>query len=173
MKKLLTATLLASACIVPAYAQSTHYYGAVDFGTINYSGSGSYSSPGAVTLSGGYHFLPNVDLEAGLTMINSSSATVPGKGRINIDQHIVSAVAVGHLPLNANLHVIGKLGLGSHNDEINGVPDDLIYGVGLQYLVDRKLSVRLQYESLGRAKAPDSGNKADMTRLALGVALNF
>jgi opacity protein-like surface antigen len=173
MKKIFATALLASACIAPVYAQSTPYYGAVDYGTVNYNGSGSYSSPGAITFSGGYHFLPNLDLEAGLTVVNNSSATVPGKGRVNIDQNIISAAAVGHLPLNANLHVIGKLGLGAHNSEINGVPDDLIYGIGLQYLVDRKLSLRLQYESLGRARAPDSSNKVDMTRLALGVALNF
>jgi hypothetical protein len=73
MKKLLAAALLCCAAATPVLAQSYRYYGAIDYGTLDMSGSGSFSSPGALTLSGGYHFMPNVAGEAGITMIDRKS----------------------------------------------------------------------------------------------------
>jgi len=173
MKNFLAAALLCSAALTPALAQTSRYYGAADYGTVSFSGPGSYSSPGALTLSGGYHYLPNLDLEAGLTLIGSATADIPGTGRVSISQNILSAVAVGKVPLNSSVHLFGKAGVGLHDGEVNGLPDDLIYGFGAQILFDRQLSMRVQYESLGRAKVPNTSSRADMTRLAVGVAYDF
>lgn len=173
MKKLLAAALLCSAAATPALAQNSRYYGAIDYGTIDYSGTGAYSSPGALTLSGGYQFLTNLDLEAGLTLIGDANVDLPGSERVSIDEHILSAVAVGKVPINPNVTVFGKAGLGLHDGEINGLPDDLIYGFGAQFLFDKQLSMRVQYESLGRTKVPTTSSYADMKRLSVGVAYNF
>ncbi|MEQ1658634.1 MAG: porin family protein [Hylemonella sp.] len=173
MKKFLATALLCSATLTPALAQTSRYYGAADYGIVSFSGPGSYSSPGALTLSGGYHYLSNLDLEAGFTMIGNATADVSGPGRVSISQNILSAVAVGKVPLNSSINLFGKAGVGLHDGGINGLPDDLIYGFGAQILFDKQLSGRVQYESLGRAKVPSTSSKADMTRLSVGVAYNF
>jgi len=173
MKKLLAAALLCSAAATPALAQNYRYYGALDYGTLNMSGSGSYSSPGALTLSGGYRFLPNVAGEAGITMIGDASANIPGAGRVNVSQSIVSAVAVATMPINPNFNVFGKAGVGIHNGEINGLPDDLIFGFGGQFVLNPKVGLRLQYESLGRTKISSTSTRADLTRLSIGATYNF
>lgn len=172
MKKLFSALLLCSAALSPALAQSSRYYGAVDYGIVHYSGPGNYSSPGALSLSGGYNLLPNLDLEAGITLIGNADATVPGPRRVDLSEHIVHAVAVGRVPLNPQITLFGKAGLGLHDGSINGLPDDLIYGFGMQVRLDREFSMRVQYESLGRAQVPGGGT-ADMTRLSLGLAYHF
>lgn len=173
MKKLISTALLCISAAAPAFAQSSRYYGAVDYGTVNLSGPGSYSSPGALTLSGGFRVFPNLAAEAGLTMMGNVSADVPGPGRVSISQTIVSAVAVGYVPINNSLNLFGKAGIGLHNGEVNGLPDDLIFGFGAQILIDRQFSGRIQYESMGRVKVPSSSHRADMTRLSVGVAMNF
>ncbi len=173
MKKILATALLCSAALTPALAQSSRYYGAADYGIVSFSGPGSYSSPGALTLSGGYHYLPNLDLEAGLTLIGSATANVPGTGRVSINQNILSAVAVGKVPLNSQIHLFGKAGVGLHDGGVNGLPDDLIYGFGAQIRFDREFSMRVQYESLGRTKVPSTSSRADMTRLSVGVTYDF
>lgn len=173
MKKLLAATLLCSIATTPALAQSSAFYGAADYGTVNMSGPGSYSSPDALTVSAGYRYLSNLNLEAGLTMIGSATADVPGPGRVSISQTIVSATALGIVPINSTVNLFGKAGVGVHNGEINGLPDDLIYGFGTHIQVARNVAVRFQYESLGKAKIPSSSSKADLSRLAVGATVDF
>ena len=175
MKKLLTALILCGSIGLPALAQNqnSRYYAAIDYGTVDYSGPGSYSSPGALSLSGGYHFLPNVDLEAGLTLVGKADANVPGSGGVDVSEHIVHAVAIGKVPLNQQVVLFGKAGLGLHDGQINGLPDDLIYGFGMQVIFDRELSMRAQYESLGRTELPGNAGHADMKRLSIGLLFNF
>lgn len=173
MKTFLAAAVICSAAIAPALAQSSRYYGAVDYGTITMSGPGGYSSPESLTVSGGYRYLSNVNFEAGFTMVGSSTAFVPGVGRVSVSQSILSAVAVGLLPLSSQFSAYGKAGVGVHNGDINGIPDDLILGFGGQLQINPRISARVQYEMLGRAKIPSSNTKADMTRLSFGATVSF
>ncbi len=173
MKKLLTAFLFCVALSSTAWAQGSRYYAAVDYGTVSYSGPGFYSSPGALSLSGGYRYLPNLDFEAGLTFVGRSIADVPGVGRVDLSENILSAVAIGKIPLNNQVNLFGKLGLGLHDGSINGLTDDLIYGFGVQVLFDKELSLRVQYESLGRVQLPGRADTADLSRLAVGLAFSF
>jgi opacity protein-like surface antigen len=174
MKKLLATALLCSAAATPVLAQSTKsFYGALDYGMLGMSGSGSFSSPGALTLSGGYRYTSTLGAEAGLTLMGDASADLPSGARVNISQSILSVVAVATVPLNREFNAFGKAGLGLHNGEINGLPDDLIFGFGGQYLLDSRTSLRLMYESLGRAKIPSTTAKADLSRLSIGVTYNF
>jgi opacity protein-like surface antigen len=174
MKKLLTVVLLCAAAASPVLAQSARtYYGALDFGTLNMSSSRPISSPNALTVSGGYRFMPNLAGEVGYTMVGDTSINVPGVGPVTVSQYILSAVAVGSLPIDRNFTLFGKLGLALHNGEINGIPDDVILGFGGQLMVTPKVSLRLQYESLGRAPIPSTTYKADMSRLSVGAIYNF
>lgn len=171
MKKLLAVALLCSAAATPVLAQSTRYYGALDYGTLNMSGP--WSSTDALTLSAGYQFAPHVAAEAGVTLIGASSANIPGTGRVSINQTLLSAVAVGVIPINPSFNLFGKAGVGLHNGTINGLPDDLIYGLGGQLLLNPKLSLRLQYESLGRTRVPNTTSWSELSRLAFGATYNF
>jgi opacity protein-like surface antigen len=174
MKKLLTAFLLCVAAASPALAQSAHtYYGAFDFGALDMSSSRPISSPNALTVSGGYRLMPNLAGEVGYTMVGDTSVNVPGVGPVTISQYILSAVAVGSLPVDKNLTLFGKLGVGLHNGEINGIPDDVILGFGGQIMLNPKVSLRVQYESLGRAPIPSTTYKADLSRLSFGAIYNF
>jgi opacity protein-like surface antigen len=174
MKKLLTAALLCAAAASPVLAQSVHtYYGAVDFGTLNVSTTRAVSSPNALTISGGYRFMPNLAGEVGYTTIGDTSVNVPGVGPVSVSQYILSAVAVGTLPVAKDLNLFGKLGVGLHNGEINGIPDDVILGFGGQFLLNPKVSLRVQYESLGRTKLSSTPYTADLSRLAFGATYNF
>lgn len=173
MKKLLAIALLCSAAVTPALAQSSPYYGAIDYGSISMSGPGSYSSPDALTASVGYRYLPNLNFEGGITMVGSATATTPIGTRVSVSQSIVSAVAVGLLPINKDFNLFGKAGVGLHNSDINGLPDDLVLGFGGQFQINPKVSARAQYEILGKAKIPTTNDKADMTRLSIGAVVNF
>lgn len=173
-KPLVTALLCSVAAAAPVLAQSSRYYGAVDYGTVSMSGPGSYSSPGALTASVGYRYLPHVSFEGGLTMVGSITATTPpGGGRVSVNQSILSAVALGHVPVNRDVSLFGKAGVGLHNGEVNGLPDDLILGFGGQFQIEPKFIARVQYEMLGKAKIPTTSDKADMTRLSVGLTVDF
>lgn len=172
MKKLLVAALLCSAAATPALAQSSRYYGAVDYGTANISGY-SATSPGALTVSAGYRHIPNLNFEAGLTQFGSATAVAPGTGRVSINETMVSAVAVGLLPMDRDVDLFGKVGVGLHNNEVRGLPDDLVFGFGGQVKINPQFSVRLQYESLGRIKIPTTNERADVSRLSVGAVVNF
>ena len=174
MKKLFATVVLCGAAITPALAQSSRYYGAIDYGTINMSGPGSYSSPDALTASVGYVYQPNLRFEGGVTLVGSATATTPpSAARVSVSQTIVSAVAVGLLPINRDFSLFGKAGVGLHNGDINGLPDDLVLGFGGEFQINPTVSVRAQYEILGKAKTPNSNDKAAMTRLSIGAVANF
>ena len=171
MKKLLAAALLCSAALTPVLAQSNRYYGAIDYGTLYMSGP--WSSPDALTVSGGYKFAPNLAAEAGLTMIGNATTNAVGGGGVSVNQYIVSAVAVGILPMNSNFNLFGKAGLGLHNGDVNGLPDDLILGFGGQFMLTSQIGLRLQYESLGRTRVPQTTRWSELSRLSFGATYNF
>jgi hypothetical protein len=171
-RKLLVTALLCSAAAAPALAQSSRLYGAVDYGTASISGY-SATSPGALTASAGYRYLPNLNFEAGITQFGSATAVAPGTGRVSINETMVSATAVGILPINRDVDLFGKLGIGLHNNEVRGLPDDLVFGFGGQVKITPQFSLRLQYESLGRIKIPTTNERTDISRLSFGAVVNF
>jgi opacity protein-like surface antigen len=126
-----------------------------------------------LTISGGYRFLPNLAGEAGLTLIGNATVNPPSAPAVNVSQTLLSVVGVGTVPLNSQISLFGKAGIGVHNGDVNGLPDDLIFGFGGRVLLSEKLSVRLQYESLGRAKIPSTSTRADLTRLSVGATYDF
>ena len=171
MKKLLGFTLLCAVISTPVLAQSAYsYYGALDYGNVSVSGA---SSPSALTASGGYRYSRNLAFEAGYTVFGDVSVNVPGSGTLSVTQSMISAVAVGTLPLDRDFSLFGKLGVGLHNGEMNGYPDDLIYGIGAQFNHSSRWSLRAQYENLGKAKLVSALPRAEMTRLSIGALYNF
>ncbi len=181
MKKTAIALLLGAAAAAPAFAQSpSHWYGALDFGTLNMKNT-NYADPGSMTVSGGYRFNPNFALEGGLTLIGES--TLYGTGTSStLRQSDARFLAVGILPLNQSVELFGKAGLGAHyariTNNVNGnynyyTNTNLILGVGAQFNINSRFGLRLQYEALGKAKATETDPGADLSRVSLGGVLNF
>lgn len=179
MKKTIATLLLGAAAAAPALAQS-HWYGALDVGTLNMKNT-NYADPGSMTVSGGYRFNPNFALEGGLTLIGESNLYGSGTST-TLRQSDARFLAVGILPLNQSFELFGKAGLGAHyariTNNLNGsynyyTNTNLIVGVGAQFNINSRFGLRLQYESLGKAKATENDPGADISRVSLGGVLNF
>lgn len=173
MKKLFAAALISSVATTALAQSSNPYYAAVDYGIINIGGSGASSSPSALTASGGYRFTPSLAAEAGYTLIGDVSVNTPGSGALSVSQSILSAAAVGTLPVSRDVNLFGKLGMGVHNGEMSGLPDDLIFGLGGQLILSSRASLRLQYENLGKSKLVSTLPKGELTRFSIGAIYNF
>lgn len=183
MKKTLAAALLCTAAVAPALAQSdSHWYGALDIGTLNMQDS-NYPDPGSLTISGGYRFNRNVAAEAGITGYGDSTL-VDSFGTSTARQGDLRFLAVGFLPLNPNFELFAKAGLGLHSVKMVGTgaysstytphtTTNVIVGFGGQVNFNRRFGMRLQYEALGKAKSTDTDPGADISRVSVGGVLNF
>jgi hypothetical protein len=175
INKLLAAALLcgAAAAATPALAQSSTYYGAVDYGNVSLSGPGSYTGAGALTVSAGYRYLPNLNFEAGFTMVGAMTADVPGTGRVSVGETVLGVTAIGLYPVGKDVTLFGKAGAGLHSGVMSGLPDDLILGIGAQLQFRPRIAGRVQYETLGKVDIPSADYKADMSRLSVGAVVDF
>lgn len=181
MKKNIVTLLLGAAAAVPALAQSqSHWYGALDVGTLNMKNT-NYADPGSLTVSGGYRFNPNFALESGVTLIGESNLYGSGTST-TLRQSDVRFLAIGILPLSESFELFGKAGLGAHYARITNNLDgsynqytntNAIFGVGAQFNINSRFGLRLQYESLGKAKATETDSGADLSRVSVGGVLNF
>jgi hypothetical protein len=184
MKKVLGPALLCLACATPALADADrpHWYGAIDIGTLTMQNT-QYADPGSLTVSGGYRFSRHLAAEGGLTAIGDSTLT-DGSGTRTARQGDMRLLAVGYLPLNENLELFGKAGLGLHGARILGTgsygssptvhtTSNLILGVGVQLNFNQRFGMRLQYEDLGKSKASATDTGADISRVSIGGVLKF
>ncbi len=183
MKKTLAAALLCAAAAAPALAQNNgHWYGALDFGTLNMKNS-DYPDPGSVTLSAGYRFNRNVAAEGGITGYGDSTITT-STGSSTARQGDMRFLAVGFIPLGENFELFGKAGLGFHSVRMLGTGAyattdsphttmNLVVGLGAQVNFTPKFGMRFQYEALGKAKSSETDPGADISRVSVGGVLNF
>jgi OOP family OmpA-OmpF porin len=169
MKKLFVSLVLCGAATSVLAQSAFSYYGALDFGNVSVNGA---SSPNALTASGGYRYSRNLAFEAGYSLIGDVSVNAPG-GSLSVSQSLLSVVAVGSLPLDRDFSLFGKLGVGLHNSQMNGFPDDMVYGFGAQFNHSSRWSLRAQYENLGKTSLVSTLPRAEMTRLSVGVMYNF
>lgn len=183
MKKHLAAALLGATALTPALAQTDgHWYGALDVGTLKMRNS-DYPEPGSMTISAGYRFNRNVAAEGGITGYGDSTL-VDGSGSSTARQGDMRFLAVGILPLNQNFELFGKAGLGLHSVRMRGTgaypstsephtTGNIILGFGAQVNFTPRFGMRLQYESLGKAKSSETDPGADISRVSIGGVLNF
>jgi OOP family OmpA-OmpF porin len=183
MKKTLAAMSMCTALAAPALAETGgHWYGALDVGTLNMRNS-SYPEPGSLTISAGYRFNRNVAAEGGITGYGDSTLVDPS-GSSTARQGDLRFLAVGILPLNESFELFGKAGLGLHSVKMIGTgayastsephgTANIIVGVGGQVNFSSKFGMRLQYESLGKAKSSETDPGADISRVTVGGVLNF
>lgn len=183
MNKTLATALLCIAAAAPAFAQSHgHWYGALDFGNLTMKNT-DFPEPGTMSIGGGYRFNPNLAAEGSLMFVGDSTL-VDSIGTRNARQSALQFAAVGFLPLSQSFELFGKAGLGFHTVKMSGTgayagtydpytTTNIIYGGGAQVNFSPRFSMRLQYESLGKAKSSATDPGADISRVSVGAMINF
>lgn len=183
MKKIIATALLCAAVATPALAQKeSHWYLALDAGTLKMQNS-NYANPGSLTVSGGYRFNRNFALEGGLTGYGDSTL-VYNNGTTTAEQGDARFLAVGILPLSQSFDLFGKAGIGFHTAKVTGTgayagtynketTTNVIIGFGGQFNINSRFGLRLQYEALGKSKSSPSDPGADISRVSIGGVLNF
>lgn len=183
MKKVLATALLCAAITTPALAQkANHWYLALDAGTLQMKNT-DYPNPGSLTVSGGYRFSPNFALEGGLTGYGDSTL-VYNNGTTTAQQGDARFLVLGILPLSQSFELFAKAGIGFHTAKVTGTgayantysketTSNGIIGIGGQFNINQRFALRLQYESLGKAKSSPSDPGADISRVTFGGVLNF
>jgi hypothetical protein len=91
----------------------------------------------AFKILGGYQFHPNVAGEVAYGMLYDK-----GGAEVNV----LEAVAVGMFPLGHQVSVLGKIGLANVDSDPGDRDNEITWGVGLQYDVNRNAGVRLQWQ---------------------------
>ena len=174
MKKIIAA-LLSVLIAAPALADDTgRFYVAGDLGTASYSNVSPFSNPGAIRIAGGYHFSPMLAAELGYSIFGDSTVSDPF-GSATLSAYSFQIAAVGSLPLNEQFDLIGKIGLASNSEKYTGgasySESDLLIGLGAQFHVNSRVSVRLLYDNYGKFDNYPYPMKA--TSISVGVAYNF
>jgi OOP family OmpA-OmpF porin len=179
MKKLIVVLISGLAAMGMAQAQTTSkaYVGAaVSASDTNYRIGGATDVKaggykGAGKIFGGYEFDQTWGVEAGYTDLRSTDGTYRignTAGRVNSDGSRTYVAAKASLPMNQQVSVYGKLGVGySKTDVSMSTPsvsfddsDTEAYGaVGAQYSLNQNVALIAEYERYGKKK--DFGPKAD------------
>lgn len=185
MKKIIAIASLSALIASPALADdSARFYLAIDSGVVVLANAGTYPDQRAVSLAGGYHISPNLAIEVGTFTTYDDSPIASGTGRQVSEQKVFGVSAVGTYPLNKYFEVFGKLGWNTVTtsqtlhyttgpSSSGAATTNLTYGLGAQYNISSHFGIRVQYESLGKAKVDSAGTGADITRSSFGVVYNF
>jgi OmpA-OmpF porin, OOP family len=184
MKQLVIA-VLAAFCAIPAMAADSYYVGAsvgraeqklsVEGVTLSENGTSG-------SVFGGYQFTNLIGGEIGYA--NLGKATVSGNGAtLSAEPESVYAAVTGTWPLTAELSVFGKAGVArthtkgttSYNGTVESDSTNhtsAMFGVGVSYAINPKLSVFGEYQNFGKIIDETDGNlKAD--NLAVGLRYKF
>jgi OOP family OmpA-OmpF porin len=183
MKRIATALLLFAAISAPVFAADKPFYVAADYGKLSMSDAAPLANPGAIRVTGGYHFNPNFAVEAGYMAVGDSTVT-NSFGSYTYAQSSLQASGVISLPLGDSFSLFGKVGVASNYGKLTGTGSyaslntsatttNAIYGIGGQYNFNQLVGMRLQYEKLGKSKAASSASGVDLTRISAGVVFSF
>lgn len=181
MKKILTVALLSSFAVTPAFADNTgKMYIGGDFGSTTFSNMSPFPNPRVIRAVLGYHLTPNIAAEAGYSVFGDSTYTYTGfGGSTTLSTRAFQVSAIGSLPLISDFDLTGKIGFTRNRGELTnttGISDDqinrgVIWGVGAQYHLSSRTTLRVQYEDYGDFfnYSPAMG----ATAVSLGVLFGF
>lgn len=152
MKKILTPAALALFALtgLSAAAHAEGLYVGGSLGSSHYKGDAiggatTDNSDLGLKLYGGYALTPHFAVEAGVVDLGKASSAA---GRVTSNGIFVDAV--GTLPLDKGYSVLGRIGLvnGGAKNSLTGSDygTKLKLGAGLQYQIDRNVSLRGEWE---------------------------
>lgn len=176
MKKVLIVALISSALSMPAFAGDEGFYAAADLQTWSLSNLGGASNPSAgYRIGAGYRFSSNVAAEVGFAKSGNGTA-----GGASYNVSATQVAVVGMYPINDQFDLIGKVGYSANKLEGPAIAgcttcskNDLMFGIGAQYNINRQFALRLQYESVGKVEASTGGSNAAGTNVSIGGIYNF
>ncbi|MFP5390234.1 MAG: porin family protein [Gammaproteobacteria bacterium] len=183
MKKLIFALIAAATAMSAAHAQGP-YVGLGVASTdheYNFSGADGDGWKANAKIFGGYEFDQTWGIEAGYTDIRKADAryTVGNtNGTLHTDGNRSYIAAKANLPINEQVSVYGKLGVGySKVKASTSVPNlswsdsktEAYGGLGAQYALNKNVALTLEYERYGKKK--DVGAKAD--QITVGARYAF
>ncbi len=107
---------------------------------------------------GGYRFNQNFALEGGYADFGKSTFSIPGFASGTAEATTIFVQAVGMIPINPTVSLLGKAGLhlwdAKENGQILGTPfsvsddgTDLAFGLGVQFNFSRQFALRLEWEN--------------------------
>jgi OOP family OmpA-OmpF porin len=171
MKKMLFATILGAALVVPFAAQAAGGYVGGGFGQSTYdvddAGATTTSrdeSGSGFKLYGGYEFDQNWGVEVGYANLGKLKNVYNVLGT-NVTRsaksYSVYVAGTGTLPLNEQFSLFGKLGLATNHISVDGSAggftvsesgskSGMMFGVGAAYNVTKNVAVTLEYENFGK-----------------------
>lgn len=194
MKSRLMGIALLSVLSAPALAAQPYYFG-VDLGTSSLSnasgtltsGGTTYSytfpNPGNVRFSFGSHLSEQFGLEVGYTIFGDSIVDFGGGSKLTGSASSFQFAGIGTLPVNETISAYGKLGMASNKIDVKSEgslftgatvsqsKSNLFYGIGLQYKVNDRMSVRGEFTDYGDAS---SGNTPlGVSSFSIGMTYGF
>lgn len=198
MKKILAVALL-SAFAAPAFAADSAFYGAFDIGQSDAkdacngipAGVSCKKTDTAFRLAGGYQFTPRWGAEisyADLGKVRASGLVLGVPVTAEAKSNSVQLAATGTFPISGGFSIIGKLGIArtevkeSATAALGGLvasatakatSTKAAYGIGAQYDFTKNVSVRAQYEDLGKVGDANTTGTSKVTLVSAGLVFKF
>lgn len=207
MKRTLFAAFITMAATAPAHASDWYLLGEVSQSNVDLdtsaldtvlsdNGASSLNSSDSGSsnqwrLQAGYQVNPNFALEAGYIDLGKSSykgTFSGGKATADWTAGGLDVAAVGMLPMNHSLTLLGKVGAISAKTKtdwsssgISGIPNGSesktqfkpFIGLGAAYSLNPKSDLRFEYERFNGIGDASVTGKADVSILSLGVSYHF
>jgi OOP family OmpA-OmpF porin len=155
------------------------YYGAIDYQamTLKQPTGGVLKNPDAsFRLAGGYNFSPILAVEVGYSKIGDMTCS----GCVTVKTVSLQVAAVGTYSINSSFDLFGKLGVAMNSVTLSAPvanttlgSNELLYGIGGQYNINKKMGVRVQYESLGKFLSLAGAGDYSLTAISVGAVYNF
>lgn len=144
----------------------------------------------------GYQFNPNFALEGGYVNLGKANITniatpIAGSLRGDVKSDGWNLMAVGILPLTGDFSLLGKVGALFSTTKGDYTPTgavflapgvqpsytksetNLAYGIGLQYNINKSMSVRAEAESFVDLRSSDASKKRNVDLYSIGLIFKF
>lgn len=144
MKKLAAVVALSAVCATSAFAADDGAYVGVKLGNANKSVAGVSESNTGFGIFGGFKFNPNIAVEAEYVDLGTVAS-----GFIKFST--MDVAAVGFLPLNNQVSILGRLGMASTTEEFPAAGLSVsrtapTFGLGAQFDVSQAFALRLSWD---------------------------
>lgn len=183
MKKTVIA-VLAAVCALPAMAGNTYVGGSIGRAEqkISVDGGSLTENTTSFALFSGYQFNKNFGAEIGYAQFGKATIS-SGSDSVSFEPSALYAAVTGTWPVTAELSAYGKAGVARNHtkgtvtmsgDTFSGDTNhtSAMFGVGVSYTVNAKVSVFGEYQNFGKAFDESDGNMK-LSQVAFGARYQF